>query len=246
MAGIVFGLYGLAAYVFFFLTFLYAIAFVGDLPVPKTIDSGAAGALVPSLVVDTLLLGLFAFQHSVMARPAFKRWWTKIVPPPIERSTYVVLASGALVILYVYWRPLTQPIWSVSSEPIALVLRALFWAGWLIVLTSTFLLNHFELFGLRQVYDRMRDRKATDPEFRTPLFYRLIRHPIYFGFILAFWAAPAMSLGHLVFALATTAYIVVAIQFEEHDLISVFGEQYRAYRRRVGMLLPKFGGGGSA
>jgi protein-S-isoprenylcysteine O-methyltransferase Ste14 len=244
--GVLFGLYGVAAYAFFFATFLYAIAFVGDLPVPKTIDSGASGPLIASLIVDALLLGLFAVQHSVMARPAFKRWWTRIVAPPIERSTYVAAASAALVVLFVFWRPLPQPIWAVAPGPAALVLAALFWLGWAVVLTSTFLINHFELFGLKQVYDRLRDRKAADTQFRTPMFYRFVRHPIYVGFIVAFWATPTMTLGHLVFALATTGYILIAIQFEEHDLIVVFGERYRLYRRQAGMLWPKFGGGGPA
>jgi protein-S-isoprenylcysteine O-methyltransferase Ste14 len=244
MAGLLMGAYGVLTYVFFFLTFLYAIAFVDDLPfAPKTLDSGAQGALVPTLIVDALLLGLFAVQHSAMARPAFKRWWTKIVAPPIERTTYVLLASAALVVMYVFWRPLAQPIWAVAPGPLASGLLALSLVGWGIVLISTFLISHFELFGLAQVYQRMRGLPPTASTFRTPAFYRLVRHPIYAGFIIAFWATPRMTLGHLIFAAGTLGYILIAIQLEEHDLIGAFGDRYRAYRGQVGMLLPKLGGG---
>jgi protein-S-isoprenylcysteine O-methyltransferase Ste14 len=246
MTKFLFGLYGLVAYLIFFVTFLYAIAFVENLPlVPKAIDTGPSGALVPALVVNALLLGAFAIQHSLMARPFFKRWWTRFVPHAIERSTYVLLASLILVALFAFWRPLTQPIWSFSG-PAAIALTAISWAGFGLVLASTFLINHFELFGLKQVWDKMRERKAADPHFVTPLFYRLVRHPLYLGFILAFWSAPTMTLGHLEFAVATLGYILIAIQLEEHDLTAVFGERYRAYKRQVGMLLPNVLGGGKA
>ena len=238
MTAIFFGLYGAVTYIVFFATFLYAIAFVGGLPVPKTIDSGEPGSLIPSLIVDGLLLSLFAVQHSVMARPAFKRWWTRFVPKPIERSTYVLFASLALIVMYVFWRPLPQPVWS-TEGPLALALTVVFWAGWAMVLVSTFLISHFELFGLKQVWDRIRRAPEAPAEFRTPGFYRFVRHPIYLGFALAFWAAPVMSLGHLIFAIGTLGYILVAIQFEERDLIAAFGERYRAYRRQVGMLIPR-------
>lgn len=241
MTGLLFGLYAVASYVTFFAAFLYAIVFVGDLAAAKTIDSGAPGPLVPSLVVDAMLLSLFAVQHSVMARPAFKRWWTRFVPPPIERSTYVLFASLALIALYAFWRPLTQPIWTVPPGPLATALDVLFWVGWGVVLVSTFLINHFELFGLKQVWDRLRRKPAVAPEFRTPGFYRFVRHPIYLGFVLAFWSTPSMTLGHLVFAIGTLGYILVAIQFEERDLIAAFGDRYRAYRRQAGMLVPRFG-----
>jgi protein-S-isoprenylcysteine O-methyltransferase Ste14 len=236
-------LYGVVAYGVFFATFLYAIGFVGGLPAPKTIDSGPVGPLAPTLLVDTLLLGVFAVQHSLMARPAFKRWWTKIVPEPVERSTYVLFASLALILLFWQWRPLPAPVWSLAG-PGALAMWVVFALGWALVLTSTFLINHFDLFGLKQVWDYRRRHEPLPPQFRTPLFYRAVRHPIYLGFILAFWAAPVMSVGHLVFAAATTAYILIAIQLEEHDLIAVFGEQYAAYRRRVAMLIPLPRGGG--
>ena len=245
MLKVAYGLYAIVTYAFFFIVFLYAIAFVADLPfVPKTINSGPQHRLVTTLIVDVALLGLFAVQLSVMARPAFKRWWTKFIPSPIERSTYVLFASAALVVLYVFWRPLPQPIWTVAPGPLATGLLVLSLVGWGVVLISTFLLNHFELFGLAQVYDRFRDKPAPAPQFRTPMFYKLVRHPIYVGFIVAFWATPRMTLGHLLFAVATLGYILIAIQLEEHDLIGVFGERYRAYRKQVGMLFPKLIGGG--
>jgi protein-S-isoprenylcysteine O-methyltransferase Ste14 len=238
MGGIVAVLYGTAGYVLFLGTFLYAIAFVGNLPVGKTIDSGAAGPIIPALVIDTLLLGIFAIQHSVMARPAFKAWWTQAVPKSVERTTYVIFASLALVLLYWQWRPLPAPVWTVSNPAGILVLQAVFWLGWVVVLVSTFLINHFELFGLRQVFARMSGRSLPAPVFRTPFLYKRVRHPIYLGFLLAFWATPTMTAGHLLFAVGTTGYILIGIWLEERDLIALFGDQYRRYREQVSMLLP--------
>jgi len=231
-------LYGVAAYAIFLGTFLYAVAFVGNLPVPKTIDSGAAGPIVPAIAIDVLLLGLFAIQHSAMARPAFKRAWTKLVPTPIERSTYVLFTNLALILLFWQWQPLPGVVWSVEGPVSILTLQAIFWIGWGIVLVSTFLINHFELFGLHQVYARWRDKPMASPTFKTPAIYKWVRHPIYFGFLLAFWATPKMTVGHLLFALATTGYILIGIWLEERDLIAVFGEQYRRYRKEVSMLIP--------
>ena len=238
MGGIVAALYGAAVYLIFAATFLYAIAFVGNLPAPKTIDSGMPGSLGTALLVNTLLLGLFAIQHSVMARPAFKRRWTRIVPQSVERTTYVLLASAALLLLYWQWRPIPGAVWSVSHPAGIVILQAVFWTGWALVLVSTFLISHFELFGLRQVWARLRGQELPSPVFRTPSLYKRVRHPIYLGFLLAFWAAPTMSVGHLLFAIATTGYILIGIWFEERDLIAMFGDQYRRYREQVSMLIP--------
>jgi protein-S-isoprenylcysteine O-methyltransferase Ste14 len=231
--------YGLVCYAIFFAAFLYAVGFVGGVFVPKGIDDGRVESLAMALVIDALLLGVFAVQHSVMARPAFKAMWTKIVPPAVERSTYVLFSSLALALICWQWRPIPEPvIWTATAPWLVDTLWVLFWLGWMIVLISTFLISHFDLFGLRQVWTNLRGGETPTPQFRTPLFYKLVRHPIYAGFTLAFWATPHMSLGHLVFAFATTVYMLIAIQFEEHDLIAVFGEQYRVYRQTVSMIVP--------
>ena len=238
--GVLSVLYGAFVYVFFLATFLYAIGFVGNVGVPKSIDAGGAAApLASALLIDVVLLGIFAVQHSVMARRSFKRWWTTVVPPAVERSTYVLAATAALALLMWQWRPITdRMVWSVASPVGARVLWTIFWLGWAILLLSTFLINHFELFGLQQVYSRLTGRPLPEPQFRTPLFYKFVRHPIYVGFLLAFWATPAMTAGHLVFSVATTGYILIGIWFEERDLVAQFGEKYRRYREQVGMLLP--------
>jgi protein-S-isoprenylcysteine O-methyltransferase Ste14 len=234
-------LYGAIVYLFFLATFVYAIGFVGNLPLlPKTIDSGAPAPLAGALIVNLLLLSLFAVQHSVMARRGFKRWWTRIVPESLERSTFVLAATAVLALLLWQWRPLAEPVvWSLHDRSVTLVIQAVFWLGWALLLVSTFLINHFELFGLRQVYARWRGHRLPAPQFRTPGLYRHVRHPIYLGFVLALWAAPTMTVGHLLFALATTGYILIGIWFEERDLIVQFGERYRLYREQVGMLWPR-------
>ena len=235
--------YGAACYLIFLGTFLYAIGFVGNLAVPKSIDSGPVVPPAEAVAVDVLLLGLFAVQHSAMARPAFKRWWTRLVPPHVERSTYVVASSLLLILLFWQWRPLPGVVWE-AEQPVGAVLWGLFGLGWVLVLISTFLIDHFDLFGLRQVILYARGQPYTPPPFRTPALYRVVRHPIMLGFLIAFWAAPTMTWGHLLFAGMTTAYVVVGVSLEERDLRRAFGDTYEEYRRRVGMLTPRVGGGG--
>jgi protein-S-isoprenylcysteine O-methyltransferase Ste14 len=231
-------LYGLVAYFAFFGTILYAIGFVMGLVVPKTIDTGAASSTTQAVVVDLLLMSLFAVQHSVMARRQFKEWWTQYVPKSVERSTYVLLASLTLMLLFWQWQPLPAIVWQIEDPDVAVAIAAVSLVGWVIVFTSTFLINHFELFGLHQVANNLTGRAMSAPRFRTPLYYKFVRHPIYLGFIIAFWAAPTMTVGHLLFAAVTTAYIFVGILLEERDLIDLFGDDYRRYRERVSMLLP--------
>jgi methanethiol S-methyltransferase len=230
--------YGLIAYGTFFFAFLYAIGFVGNWIVPKSIDSGAAGALIPALLINTLLLSLFVIQHTIMARPAFKRWWTTIIPRAAERSTFVLLASSILLLLFWQWRPLPQVVWEVSHPAAYWGLSALSLAGWGIVLLSSFMVSHFDLFGLRQVWFRLRGWAYRPVGFRLVGLYKLVRHPLMVGFLIAFWATPVMTVGHLFFAIMTSGYILMGIWFEERDLVAEHGENYLEYRRRVRGLVP--------
>lgn len=241
MARAVYLLFGVIAYLTFFATFLYLIGFVGDLPgLPRTVDRGGALAELPAAVaIDLGLVALFGLQHSLMARQGFKEAWTRIVPKPIERSAYVLFASLALILMYLLWRPIQSPVWQVDQPTAALLLWILFGLGWAVVLVSTLLISHFELFGLQQVWHHARGREAQPPVFRQPFFYRLVRHPIYSGFLIAFWATPLMTAGHLVLAAGMTLYIFIAIRFEERDLVGMFGADYEEYRRRVGMVTPR-------
>jgi methanethiol S-methyltransferase len=237
-----FAVIGVLIYAIFFVTFLYLIAFVGNFGlVPRTVDIGPAAPVGTALVIDLALIALFGFQHSGMARRGFKAGWTRIVPPVLERSGYVLVTSIVLIAMFLMWRPIPQVIWAVDNPIGSGVLWALFWAGWGIVLTSTYLINHFELFGLQQVWLNLRGRAAAAPRFPTPLFYKLVRHPLYSGFILAFWAIPLMTLGHLVLAAAMTCYILIAITLEERDLVDMFGDDYRTYRTTTGSLIPGIG-----
>lgn len=234
-------IYGVLSYAVFFATLLYAIGFMGNFGVPKTMDSGAEGSLAMALAVDAGLLAIFAMQHSIMARPWFKRAWTKLVPEPAERSTYVLFSSLALLLVFWQWQPIGGVIWAVTNPVGEAVISGIYAVGLLIVLLSTFLINHFDLFGLRQVYLYLMKREYTHLEFRTPFFYRYVRHPLYVGWLLTFWAAPVMTVAHLLFALMTTAYIFTAIQFEEADLVTFHGEKYRQYRKQVPMIVPSLG-----
>ncbi len=237
-------IYAAVAYAIFFATFLYLIAFVGNLSVvPVTVDFARVATPGKAALIDVGLIALFGIQHSVMARPEFKAGWTRIVPAPIERSTYVLFASAALIVLMAFWHQLTAPVWTITHGAGAAILWALFASGWAIVLTSTFLINHFELFGLQQAWFALREKAAAPPVLRQPLFYKFVRHPLYTGFFIAFWATPVMTVGHLLLATGLSIYMLIAIRFEERDLVGIFGDAYVRYRERVGMLIPRFRGG---
>jgi protein-S-isoprenylcysteine O-methyltransferase Ste14 len=238
---VLFFAYGVFSYLVFFGTFLYAIGFIGNFGVPRTLDGAASGSFVLNLLIDAALLTLFAAQHSIMARRWFKDWWTRLVPKPVERSTYVLFSSLALILLFWQWRPLGGEVWSVENPAGVVVLRAFFAFGWFLVLVSTFLINHFDLFGLRQVWLFLLGKEYQPLRFSTPAFYRIVRHPLYVGWFFAFWMTPLMTFAHLLFAVATTGYILLAIQFEERDLAREHGELYENYRRTVPMLVPLTG-----
>jgi protein-S-isoprenylcysteine O-methyltransferase Ste14 len=231
-------LYGIVAYAAFFVTILYAIGFIMGVGVPKDINTGTVTSTAKALVVNLILMSVFAIQHSVMARKSFKQWWTQYVPKPVERSTYVLLSSLTLMLLFWQWRPMPAIVWRIEDPDTAVTIVTISFVGWVVVFTSTFLINHFELFGLHQVTANLAGREIPPPRFRTPLFYNFVRHPLYLGFIIAFWATPEMTVGHLLFAIVTTGYIFVGIFLEERDLTELFGENYRQYKRKVSMLIP--------
>jgi protein-S-isoprenylcysteine O-methyltransferase Ste14 len=231
-------LYGIASYLLFFATILYTIGFIEGILVPKTIDSGTAVPMTEALVVNMLLLTVFAVQHSVMARKGFKEWWTRFIPKSVERSTFVLFSSLAVILLLWQWRPMPDVVWQVENPTIAMALVGLSFLGWVVLFTSTFLINHFELFGLHQVTSNLAGRQMPAPRFYTPLFYKFVRHPLYLGFIIAFWSTPMMTMGHLLFAVACTGYIFVGIMLEERDLTDLFGDDYRHYKNRVSMIVP--------
>jgi methanethiol S-methyltransferase len=233
--------YAIVSYAVFLVSFLYALGFVGSYLVPKSIDVGRRTNLSEAIIVNLLLLGLFAVQHSTMARPAFKQWWAKLFPAACQRSTYVLLSSLIFLLLFWQWRPIPTPVWQIDGIA-AWLLIGVYWLGWLVVLASTFMIDHFDLSGLRQAFFALRGAAIPSQSFRTPLLYKVVRHPLMLGFLLAFWATPEMTAGHLLFAIATTAYILIGLQFEERDLIAEFGMTYQRYRRRVPMLLPRIFG----
>jgi len=232
-------IYGILAYLIFLISFLYAIGFVGSFIVPKAINSGTETPFLQALIINLLLLGAFAIQHSVMARPAFKKWITKIISPAVERSTYVLLSSLALLLLYWKWQPMTAIIWEANNEIISAIVIGIFFLGWLIVFLSTFMINHFELFGLKQIFDNLKNKQPQSPKFQTNFFYKIVRHPIMLGFLIAFWATPLMTVGHLVFAIMTTLYILIAVKYlEEKDLKEAIGKEYEEYQKEVPMIIP--------
>jgi protein-S-isoprenylcysteine O-methyltransferase Ste14 len=233
--------FAILAYAVFFATFLYLIVFVGNFPMGvRTVDVGPLADPITASVIDVALIALFGIQHSVMARPGFKSKWTRIVPPPIERSVFVLAASAALIVMFLFWHPIDKVVWNVTRPLFIDLIWVAFWIGWLTVLLSTFLINHFELFGLQQAWFHLRGREAAKPELRQPLFYRWIAHPLYSGFFVAFWATPQMTVGHLLLAAGVSVYMLIAIRYEERDLTDLFGDDYRRYRSGVGMLTPRF------
>lgn len=232
-------IYGILAYVIFLITFLYAIGFVGNMVVPKAIDSGTELALLPSIVINVILLTVFALQHSIMARPAFKKWFTTIISPAMERSTYILLSSLALLLIYWQWQPITTIVWETHNKISVTLMTGLFFLGWTIVLLSTFMINHFELFGLAQIFNNLKNRQTPNPKFQTNFLYKIVRHPIMLGFLIAFWATPRMTVGHLLFTIVTTLYILIAVKYlEEKDLKKAIGEKYETYQKEVPMLIP--------
>ncbi|MFT5253173.1 MAG: protein-S-isoprenylcysteine O-methyltransferase Ste14 [Flavobacteriales bacterium] len=232
-------LYGIVAYFVFLIAFLYAIGFVGNIIVPKSIDSGTETTLFTSLFINVILLSVFALQHSIMARPTFKKWFTSIISPAMERSTYILLSSLALLLIYWQWQPITTIIWEIENNIAINVLTGIFFLGWLIVLLSTFMINHFELFGLAQIFDNLKNRQTPNPKFQTNYLYKIVRHPIMLGFIIAFWATPTMTVGHLLFTTVTTVYILIAVKYlEEKDLRKFIGEKYETYQKEVPMIIP--------
>ena len=232
-------IYGIIAYSIFIVAFLYAIGFVGNFLVPKAIDAGTETSFMSALIVNALLLSVFALQHSIMARPKFKAWFTRIINPAIERSTYVLLSSLALLLIYWQWQPIRTIVWEAQNETIALIITGVFFLGWLIVFLSTFMINHFELFGLKQIFDNLKNKRTENPHFQMNWFYKIVRHPIMLGFIIAFWATPTMTVGHLIFSITTTAYILIAVKFlEEKDLRKAIGKQYENYQKIVPMFVP--------
>jgi protein-S-isoprenylcysteine O-methyltransferase Ste14 len=239
MKKVIIFIYGIISYLVFLIAFLYAIGFVGNIVVPKSIDYGVETTLFSSLFINVILLSVFALQHSIMARPQFKKWFTTIISPVMERSTYILLSSLALLLIYWQWQPITTIVWKIENEIVSLFLTGIFFLGWLIVLLSTFMINHLELFGLAQIFDNLKNKKTPNPKFQTNYLYKLVRHPLMLGFLIAFWATPTMTVGHLLFTLVTTIYIFVAVKYlEEKDLKKVIGKDYETYQKEVPMIIP--------